>query len=99
MREDKPMSSVGAIMATEIAKTPKVFRAMVDNKAAIDALKNVLIEEKFQSVLILARGFAYPNAREAALKIQETYKVSVQGLSSANYLHAPIGLSKVTLTN
>ena len=60
-------------MASEIAKTPKVFRAMVDNKAAIDALKNV--------------------------KIQETYKISVQGLSSADYLHAPIGLSKVTLTN
>ena len=41
-------------------------------------------------IVILGRGFAYPNAREAALKIQETSKVSVQGLSTADYLHGPI---------
>jgi glucosamine--fructose-6-phosphate aminotransferase (isomerizing) len=41
-------------------------------------------------IVILGRGFAYPNAREAALKIQETCKVSVQGLSTADYLHGPI---------
>lgn len=40
--------------------------------------------------VVLGRGFAYPNAREAALKIQETCKVSVQGLSTADYLHGPI---------
>jgi len=41
-------------------------------------------------IVILGRGFAYPNAREAALKIQETCKISVQGLSTADYLHGPI---------
>ncbi len=41
-------------------------------------------------LVILGRGFAYPNAREAALKIQETCKISVQGLSTADYLHGPI---------
>ncbi|CAB4838791.1 MAG: SIS domain-containing protein [Actinobacteria bacterium] len=41
-------------------------------------------------IVLLGRGFAYPNAREAALKIQETCKVSVQGLSTADYLHGPI---------
>ena len=50
------MSSLGAIMASEIAETPKVFKAIFANKAAFDAVKNVLIEEKIQSVLILARG-------------------------------------------
>jgi glucosamine--fructose-6-phosphate aminotransferase (isomerizing) len=43
-----------------------------------------------KEIVILGRGFAYPNAREAALKIQETCKVSVQGLSTADYLHGPI---------
>ena len=43
-----------------------------------------------QEIVILGRGFAYPNAREAALKIQETCKISVQGLSTADYLHGPI---------
>jgi glucosamine--fructose-6-phosphate aminotransferase (isomerizing) len=50
------MSSLGAIMASEIAETPKVFKAILDDKSAFDAIKNVLIEEKIQSVLILARG-------------------------------------------
>jgi glutamine---fructose-6-phosphate transaminase (isomerizing) len=43
-----------------------------------------------REIVVLGRGFAYPNAREAALKIQETVKVSVQGLSTADYLHGPI---------
>jgi glucosamine--fructose-6-phosphate aminotransferase (isomerizing) len=43
-----------------------------------------------EEIVILGRGFSYPNAREAALKIQETSKVSVQGLSTADYLHGPI---------
>ena len=50
------MSSLGAIMASEIAETPKVFRAIFANKAAFDAVKDVLVEEKIQSVLVLARG-------------------------------------------
>jgi glucosamine--fructose-6-phosphate aminotransferase (isomerizing) len=41
-------------------------------------------------ILVLGRGYSYANAREAALKIQETCKVPVQGLSSADYLHGPI---------
>jgi glucosamine--fructose-6-phosphate aminotransferase (isomerizing) len=56
MWEDKHMGSLGAIMASEIAETPKVFKAILDNKSAFDAVKNLLIEEKIQNVLILARG-------------------------------------------
>ena len=51
------------------------------------AVANATCEKE---VVILGRGFAYPNAREAALKIQETCKISVQGLSTADYLHGPI---------
>ena len=50
------MSSLGAIMASEIAETPKVFKSIFDNKDAFNAVKDVLTEEKIQSVLILARG-------------------------------------------
>jgi glutamine---fructose-6-phosphate transaminase (isomerizing) len=56
MWEDKHMSSLGAIMASEIAETPKVFKSILDNKDAFDAVKDVLVQEKIQSVLILARG-------------------------------------------
>jgi glucosamine--fructose-6-phosphate aminotransferase (isomerizing) len=41
-------------------------------------------------LVFLGRGFSYPNAREFALKIQETSKISVQGLSIADYMHGPI---------
>ena len=54
--EDKYMSNLGAIMASEIAETPKVFKAILDNKDAFNSVKNVLVDEKIQSVLILARG-------------------------------------------
>lgn len=50
------MTSLGAVMASEIAQTPQVFRAILDNRHAFDAVKDILIEEKIQSVLILARG-------------------------------------------
>jgi glucosamine--fructose-6-phosphate aminotransferase (isomerizing) len=54
----------------------------------VSAAVHVASREK--EVVVLGRGFAYPNAREAALKIQETCKISVQGLSTADYLHGPI---------
>ena len=60
----------------------------VDTKNLVTAAVEASSREK--EVVILGRGFAYPNAREAALKIQETCKISVQGLSSADYLHGPI---------
>ena len=56
MWEDKHMSNLGAIMASEIAETPKVFKAILDNKDAFNSVKNVLVDEKIKSVLILARG-------------------------------------------
>ena len=46
--------------------------------------------ERSREIVVLGRGFSYPNAREAALKIQETSKISVQGLSIADYMHGPI---------
>ena len=50
------MSKLGLIMASEIAETPKVFTSILDNQQAFESVKNVLVEEKIQSVLILARG-------------------------------------------
>ena len=45
--------------------------------------------DRANEIVVLGRGFSYPNAREAALKIQETSKISVQGLSIADYMHGP----------
>jgi glutamine---fructose-6-phosphate transaminase (isomerizing) len=64
--------------ATRIAQTPDLVSQAVGEVS------------RDKELVILGRGFAYPNAREAALKIQETCKISVQGLSTADYLHGPI---------
>ena len=47
-----------------------------------------------KQVVILGRGFSFPNAKEAALKLQETCKVAVQSWSIADYLHGPISALK-----
>jgi glutamine---fructose-6-phosphate transaminase (isomerizing) len=39
---------------------------------------------------VLGRGFSYPNAKEFALKLQETSLIPVQGMSSSDFLHGPI---------
>jgi glucosamine--fructose-6-phosphate aminotransferase (isomerizing) len=65
-----------------ISEAQKVLHEDIDHVIASCSLK--------REIVILGRGFSYPNAREAALKIQETCKVSVQGLSTADYLHGPI---------
>ncbi len=39
-----------------------------------------------------ARGYSYPTAREAALKLMETSYVSAQAFSGADLLHGPLAL-------
>jgi glucosamine--fructose-6-phosphate aminotransferase (isomerizing) len=39
-----------------------------------------------------ARGFSYPTAREAALKVMETSYLSAQAFSGADLLHGPLAV-------
>jgi glucosamine--fructose-6-phosphate aminotransferase (isomerizing) len=41
-------------------------------------------------IFVLGRGFSYPNAKEFALKLQETCLIPVQGMSTSDFLHGPI---------
>ena len=50
------MKRLGAVMSSEIAETPMVFSAILGDLSVFEPIKNVLTEEKIQSVLILARG-------------------------------------------
>lgn len=45
-----------------------------------------------QRMLTTGRGYSYPTAREAALKLMETAYVSAQGFSGADLLHGPLAL-------
>jgi glutamine---fructose-6-phosphate transaminase (isomerizing) len=71
------------------------FKSIVEaSKELLARRGNVLLAvnlcERENEIVVLGRGFSYPNARETALKIQETSKISVQGLSIADYMHGPI---------
>ncbi|MHA6618337.1 SIS domain-containing protein [Pseudonocardia sp. DLS-67] len=45
-----------------------------------------------QRMLTTARGYSYPTAREAALKLMETSYASAQAFSGADLLHGPLAL-------
>jgi glucosamine--fructose-6-phosphate aminotransferase (isomerizing) len=42
--------------------------------------------------VVTARGYAYPTAREAALKLMETGYVSAHAFSAADLLHGPLAM-------
>lgn len=90
------MSNLGAIMASEIAETPKVFKAILDNKDAFDSVKNVLVEQEIQSVLILARGTS-DNAAHYLKYLIETQiglPVGLTSPSSVTVYDSPLKYSK-----
>jgi glutamine---fructose-6-phosphate transaminase (isomerizing) len=46
-----------------------------------------------QRLVTTARGFSYPTAREAALKVMETSYLSAQAFSGADLLHGPLAMA------
>ncbi len=45
-----------------------------------------------QRIVLTARGYSYPTAREAALKLMETSYLSAQAFSGADLLHGPMAM-------
>jgi glucosamine--fructose-6-phosphate aminotransferase (isomerizing) len=45
-----------------------------------------------ERLVVTARGFAYPTAREAALKLMETSYLSAHAFSSADLMHGPLAM-------
>lgn len=87
------------LLVMKWAKKKPQIEELVSQANALVAQTNV-IQDAVRSLdlndelVVLGRGFAYPNAKEAALKIQETCKVSVHGMSTADYQHGPISALK-----
>jgi len=66
--------------ATTIVSDPEPSRAVA--KRFVDA----------ERLVVTGRGYAYPTAREAALKLMETSYVSAQAFSGADLLHGPMAM-------
>jgi glucosamine--fructose-6-phosphate aminotransferase (isomerizing) len=63
-------------------------RECIANLGEVDSFANSL--DASREIVVIGRGYAYANAKELALKIQETSYIPVQGMSSADYQHGPI---------
>lgn len=50
-----------------------------------------------ERVVVSGRGYSYPTAREAALKLMETSYVSAQAFSGADLLHGPMAMVDPTV--
>jgi glutamine---fructose-6-phosphate transaminase (isomerizing) len=72
------------------APLPDLGDALLERRAEIVELAR---RYRFaQRMLTTARGYSYPTAREAALKLMETSYVSAQAFSGADLLHGPLAL-------
>lgn len=74
----------------ELKKTPDIMKT-VFNQA--DAIKEVVKKYRFmKECFVLARGFNYSIALEAALKIQETTYVCAKAFSTSDFHHGPFAM-------
>jgi glucosamine--fructose-6-phosphate aminotransferase (isomerizing) len=60
--------------------------AAADWSAAVKALRNI------NDTLVIARGYCFPAAQEAALKLKETCSIHAEAFSGAEVLHGPYRL-------
>ena len=86
---------VSYLLVSSWTGTPVIGHEIVDQAEALVANAQInsaaiATSSRDSEMVFLGRGFSYANAREAALKVQETSKLSVQGLSTADYQHGPI---------
>jgi glucosamine--fructose-6-phosphate aminotransferase (isomerizing) len=72
------------------APLPDLGDALLSRRGEVTALAQ---RYRFaQRMLTTARGYSYPTAREAALKLMETSYASAQAFSGADLLHGPLAL-------
>ncbi|WP_221936740.1 SIS domain-containing protein [Skermania sp. ID1734] len=72
----------------EISALPELGDEMLRHSDAVDF---IAARYRFaQRLITTGRGYAYPTAREAALKLMETSYLSAQAFSGADLLHGPL---------
>ncbi|MFF5764773.1 SIS domain-containing protein [Streptomyces tanashiensis] len=72
------------------ARLPEAGARVLDQEAHIARLAQ---RYRFASRLVCTgRGYSYPTAREAALKLMETSYVAAQAFSGADLLHGPLAM-------
>lgn len=76
--------------AAEAAAVPELVERQLAREHEVAELS---VRYRFAEELVLtARGFNYPTAREASLKLTETTYVVASGFSGADLLHGPVAM-------
>jgi glutamine---fructose-6-phosphate transaminase (isomerizing) len=81
-------AALGAPPWDDLAGVADAVAATLADPAPVTALVEAWAEA--DGLLVAARGFLFPAALEAALKVRETALVPAQGFSTADLLHGPI---------
>jgi glucosamine--fructose-6-phosphate aminotransferase (isomerizing) len=71
------------------AALPAAASATLSSPEAVTAAQRYRFADR---LITTARGYSYPTAREAALKLMETSYVSAQAFSAADLLHGPLAM-------
>lgn len=74
----------------ELAKLPELARALLADDTAVELAPRYRFAER---LVTTGRGYAYPTAREAALKLMETSYLSGLAFSGADLLHGPLAMA------
>ncbi|MFG1924154.1 SIS domain-containing protein [Cryptosporangium sp. NPDC048952] len=74
--------------ASEAAALPDAAAATLEGAVETAAARYRFAER----LVVTGRGFGYPTAREAALKLMETSYLSAQAFSTADLLHGPFAM-------
>ncbi|GLZ76119.1 glutamine-fructose-6-phosphate transaminase [Actinorhabdospora filicis] len=74
----------------ELGKLPELARAVLADDTAVELAPRYRFAER---LITTGRGYAYPTAREAALKLMETSYLSGLAFSGADLLHGPLAMA------
>jgi len=73
----------------DAARIPELAQAALE-AMGVDEVASLLA--RTDTLVTTGRGYAYPTAREAALKLMETTYVAAQAFSAADLLHGPFAM-------
>jgi glucosamine--fructose-6-phosphate aminotransferase (isomerizing) len=82
----------GATAAADAATLPAAAQRTLELTSE-EQLTNIAARFQYaERIVLTARGYSYPTAREAALKLMETSYLSAQAFSGADLLHGPLAM-------
>lgn len=73
-----------------LARLPELARRTLDDATAVEVASRYRFANQ---VVATGRGYAYPTAREAALKLMETSYLPALAFSGADLLHGPLAMA------